>query len=174
MIYKAVTLIELLAVLAITLIAGYFISPVLFKLQDYFILNNQINQIRSFFYQVQSSARYTKQNYSFTLHSNHQEWCIIALAKVGNKKNLTCDCLNPTSCDLNRSYFLYKNKHYGVTFKSKSLYPNVFLNFDGRSGRSEAKCLGVGVNQLYAILKFEQNAGVINVIQGKTRSKCKQ
>ncbi|MGX2969641.1 pilus assembly FimT family protein [Ursidibacter sp. B-7004-1] len=169
--YRAFTIIELLTTLAISIIATYFISPIFFKIQDYFILNNHINQIRSFFYQVQSKAYYSKQNYSFTIHSDKQDWCIIALEKVDDKKKLSCDCLNLPSCNISGNYLIYKHKHYGVNFRSKSLYPNTFINLDGKSGRVESKCLGLSINKLSETLHFEQN-GVVNVIQKNKRSNC--
>ncbi|WP_369828919.1 Tfp pilus assembly protein FimT/FimU [Glaesserella sp. 15-184] len=170
MIFRAITFIETLFAITILAIALYFISPTIFRLQDHILLNNEIDQIKAFIYQIQTKARYQKQNYSISISQNitEKKWCMIAVEKISDKQ-IPCNCLNIQSCPIQKSYYLYETKNSVV--KNNSLYPKVFVNVDGKSGRLEAKCLRVTVNKIYDILQIEQN-GVINVIQKGKRTTC--
>ncbi|MDG6338682.1 type II secretion system protein [Glaesserella parasuis] len=168
--FRAITIIETLFAMSIMAIALYFFSPSLFYLQDHIVLNNEIDQIKSFIYQIQAKARYQKHNYSISISQNlaDKKWCMVAIEKVSDKQ-IACNCLNIASCDIQKSYYLYQTENAVV--KNNSLYPKVFINVDGKSGRLESKCLRVTVNKIYEILQVEQN-GVINVIQKGKRTSC--
>ncbi|QGM80052.1 pilus assembly FimT family protein [Otariodibacter oris] len=168
--YRAFTLIELLTVLSITFISIYFISPVIYRLQDQIILSSEIENIRSFFYLIQSKARYTKQNYSVNIKQDDKSFCIIAIKKIDGLFN-KCNCFSINLCDIQSEYFIYRNISNDILLKSNGLYPKPFLSIDGRSGKLESKCLGLRRNNEGRVLQFDQN-GLINVIQKKKRSKC--
>ncbi|WP_301099771.1 Type II secretory pathway, pseudopilin PulG [Otariodibacter sp.] len=168
--YRAFTLIELLTVLSITFISIYFLSPIIYRLQDQIILSSEIENIRSFFYQIQSKARYTKQNYSVSIKQNQHDFCIIAIQKTDRKFN-KCNCFSINSCNIQSEYFIYHNISDNIALKSNGIYPKPFLSIDGKSGKLESKCLGIQKNNNDKILQFDQN-GLINVIQKKKRSQC--
>lgn len=172
---RAFTLLESLITLVILVIAIYFISPVIFRLQDSVALHQEIENLRSFIYQVQTQARYQKSNYSLTLSQNEtkQKWCLIAIQKEkNNDKQIICDCLNLSSCPTTRPYFLYQNQHRQITLKNKSLYPKPFINVDGVAATLESKCLQLSRNNLTEILQINQY-GRVYVIPKNKRSTCK-
>lgn len=169
--FRAVTLIELLISIAILFIGIYFISPVIFRLQDYYQVNSEMENIKSFLYQIQTKARFYNQNYAISIVNQSNKWCMVAIAK-NSEKTTACDCLNLSSCTLNSDYLIYQNR-YPVSLQNKNMYPKWFTHFDGKSGNQATICLGVSLNQEQAILQIQRN-GVINVIRGKTRSRCKE
>ncbi|OOH91460.1 Type II secretory pathway, pseudopilin PulG [Pasteurellaceae bacterium 15-036681] len=167
---KAFSLIETLITLVILILSLYFISPIFFKLHDHLLLNKEIDQVKAFIYQIQSKARYQKQNYSISINQDNQQWCMVAVAKLDSKQ-IACDCLNINSCLIKDEYRLY-HSHNALTLKSNSLYPKVFMNVDGNAGRLESKCLGFALNNEKDVIQFEQN-GVVYVIQKNKRSTCR-
>ncbi|MGQ8821320.1 Type II secretory pathway, pseudopilin PulG [Bibersteinia trehalosi] len=171
--YRAITLLETLITLAIIVIASYFISPVLFSFQDQLLVENEIENVKSFLYQLQDKARYQNRNYALNIAQNSQHWCIIAIAK-NSGKSTACDCLNLKSCQLlGLDYHLYKN-HNNVSIYNKNTYPKILTYFDGRSGNQSTICLSISKGKNQAILQIQRN-GVINVIlDTKSRSQCKE
>ncbi|WP_373778417.1 Tfp pilus assembly protein FimT/FimU [Glaesserella sp.] len=171
--FRAVTLIELLVTLALVVISFYFISPVLFRIQEHILITHEIDQIKTFVYQVQSRARYSKKNYSFTISQQEQEknWCIIAIEKIDNRQ-IICDCLNISGCHIQTGYYLYQASNNQLLLKNNSLYPKAFIDIDGKSARLSPKCLEISSNSVREILQFDQN-GVVNVVQDGKRSSCK-
>ncbi|MDP8051193.1 type II secretion system protein [Pasteurella atlantica] len=172
-IFKAFTLIETLITLTILVIALYFLSPSIFKLQDKMKLESELTQLKSFVYQVQTKARYHKKRYSLLISQdlNRQKWCVIAIKKKSRRK-VRCDCLNLSSCAKFKEYLLYNNSYPETQIKSSLLYPKSFINIDGVAATSESKCLNIAINQQSEILQFHQY-GVINVIAKNKTSKCR-
>lgn len=171
--YKAITIIELLTTIAIMVIAVYFVSPVIFTLQDRVALNREIENIQSFIYQIQTKARYSKRNYTLTISQRNNQWCMIAVIKPKkSSKQIICDCLNKAICNLNEEYHLYTPIHQSIVLKNKSLYPKSFINIDGVSGQLESKCIHLSLNKESDILQFEQ-LGRIYVAAKNKRSTCK-
>ncbi|HDV7283543.1 Tfp pilus assembly protein FimT/FimU [Mannheimia glucosida] len=171
--YKAITLIEILTTITIMVIAVYFISPVIFTLQDRIALNSEIENIQSFIHQIQTKARYTKRNYTLTLSQRNEQWCMIAIIKpINTTKQIICDCLNKQFCDLGKEYHLYTPTHQHIVLKNKSLYPKSFINIDGVSGQLESKCIKLSLNKENEILQFEQ-LGRVYVAAKNKRSTCK-
>lgn len=166
---RAVTLIELLTVLAVSVIALYLLSITLFHLPDPIAVGREVELMRAFFHQVQSEARFSRQNYAITLAREGERWCAIAIAK--NDKNQTaCNCLMLSSCQLNSDYRFYQPR-YNTTIKPSKWFPAVLTHIDGKSGNNSGGCVNVIKGSENLILQFQQ-AGVVNVIQGKTRSNC--
>lgn len=173
--FRAFTLIEILITLTILVISLYFISPAVFYVHDRIALNDEIENVRSFIYQIQTLSRYKKQNYSLTVSQDeHREkWCIVAVKKErGNKGQLICDCLNLQSCQGDNEKISYFNMHKKIKIRNKSLYPNSFINIDGLSGRLEAKCIHFEINGESEILQLEQT-GRVYVMPKNKRSQCK-
>lgn len=170
---RAVTIIELLMTLAMTIIAIYFISPVWFQLQDQILIESEVENVKSFLYQIQDKSRYKNQNYALTISKNNQNWCIIAVAK-NQEKVTACNCLNVKSCDLkDTEYQLYRNIHQ-VDIYNRNLYPKILTHFDGKSGNQSTLCLNISKDKNQVILQIQRN-GVINVINDqKSRSQCKE
>lgn len=169
--YRAITVIELLITLSITVIALYFISPIIFSLQDHILVQREMDNIKAFFYKIQSQARYQQQNYAISIAQNNTRWCIIAVAK-NSEKQTACNCLNLSSCQIKNHYDVYYN-HFNVSLYNKNFYPKIFTHFDGISGNQSTICLNVSSGNEQAILQIQRN-GVMNVITGKTRSRCKE
>ncbi|QIM62218.1 Type II secretory pathway, pseudopilin PulG [Pasteurellaceae bacterium Orientalotternb1] len=169
--YRAITLIELLIALAVISITLYFLSPSIYQIQDPILLNNEIDKIKAFIYQVQTQARYHKQRYSVSISQNNTNWCIIAIAK-NNSKETACNCLMSNSCRITSQYYLYHPVSHKVELKSNSLYPKVFMNIDGVTGRLETICLGINLNESRRVIQFD-SSGVINVAQQNKRTKCR-
>lgn len=170
--YSAFSLIETLIALSILVFAIYFISPVYFKINDLFAIRHEIEQVKSFIYQIQSKARYTKQNYTLTVSQNENDgkWCIVALKK-NSSKQVVCNCLNIISCPI-EEYLVYYNHFNRVKLVNNSLYPKAFINIDGISGRLESKCIRFEIDKQNDILQLEQN-GLIYVMPKNKRSSCK-
>lgn len=171
--HRAITLIELLITLTVMIVAIYFISPIIFHLPDPIIIQNEVDQIRAFIYQIQTKARYHKQNYSITVNQNQSDnrWCIVAIAKKSTKQT-ACDCLNIKNCEIQDGYFSYQPFSQKIKLKSNSLYPKVFFNIDGRTGQLGEKCLGLRLNNISEVLQFNSD-GVINVAQKNKRTQCR-
>lgn len=175
MFFKAFTLIESLITLSILIISFYLISPVIFQLQDSLTLENEIENLQSFIYQIQVKARYQKQSYTLTASQNLQtnKWCLIAVRKrQDSTREIICDCLHIEQCRLNRHSFLYRNIYPNIILKNHSLYPKSLLNIDGTAGRLESKCLALSLNRTSKILQFDQ-WGRVYVVQKDKRSHCK-
>ncbi|MDP8162684.1 Type II secretory pathway, pseudopilin PulG [Pasteurella skyensis] len=172
-ILKAITLIETLITLCILVISLYFLSPVIFKLQDNHKLNTEIALVKSFIYQVQTKARYHKKRYSLLLSQDvaKQKWCIIAIKKK-TRRRVKCNCLNLSSCAKFDEYLLYKNNIDGSQLNTSLYYPKTFINIDGIAGTLESKCVNISVNQYSEILKFNQY-GVVDVIPKNKISRCR-
>lgn len=170
--FRAFSLIESITTLTILVIAFYFISPTLFQFSDKIKLNNEIEQIKSFVYQIQTQARYTKQRYSLSISQpTSKSFCFIAVKKESSKQ-IACDCFNLSTCS-SKEYQTYYSQNSNVILKNKSLYPNVFMNIDGISAKLESKCINVRLNDESDILQFDQN-GVIYVMPKAKRSSCKE
>ncbi|MDD0825027.1 Type II secretory pathway, pseudopilin PulG [Mannheimia sp. AT1] len=171
--YKAMTLIEILTTIVVMVIATYFISPIIFTLQDRVALNSEIENIQSFIYQLQTKARYSKRNYTLTISQNDNNWCMVAVRKpINSTKQIICDCLNKQFCQFEDEYHIYTPFHSKIRLKNKSLYPNAFINIDGVSGRLESKCIQISLNQESDILQFE-TLGRVYVAERDKRSTCK-
>lgn len=171
--YRAITLIETLTAIAVMVIAIYFISPVIFILQDRIALHREIENIQSFIYQIQTKSRYSNRNYTLTLSQNNNQWCMIAVIKpINSTKQIICDCLNKQFCHLDEEYHLYTPSYPNILLKNKSLYPKSFINIDGVSGQLESKCINISLNQESEILQFTQ-LGRVYVAEKSKRSSCK-
>ncbi|OOR98327.1 Type II secretory pathway, pseudopilin PulG [Haemophilus paracuniculus] len=170
--FRAFSLIESITTLTLFVIAFYFISPSLFQFSDKIKLNNEIEQIKSFVYQIQSQARYTKQNYSLSISQPvSQKFCLIAVKKESSKQ-IPCDCFNLSSCTA-KEYQTYYSQNSNVILRNRSLYPRVFMNIDGVSAKLESKCINMRLNDESEILQFDQN-GVIYVMPKAKRSSCRE
>lgn len=169
--YRAITLINLLITLAIIAITFSFFSPSLYQIQEPILLNNEIDKIKAFIYQIQTQARYHKQHYSVSISQNNTNWCMIAIAK-NNRKETACNCLMLKSCNITDRYYVYQPISHKIKLKSNSLYPKVFMNIDGVTGRLETVCLGVNLNESHRVIQFD-SSGVINVAQQNKRTKCR-
>lgn len=171
--YKAITLIEILATMVVMVIAIYFISPAIFTLQDRIALNSEVANIQSFIYQLQTKARYTKRNYTITISQNDQNWCMVAVRKpINNTKQIICDCLNKQFCRLEDEYHIYTPTYPNIKLINKSLYPKSFMNIDGISGRLESKCILMSLNKENDVLQIE-TLGRVYVAERDKRSTCK-
>lgn len=171
----AFSLIETLITLVIIVIAFFWLSPVIFSLQDGVKLQSEVENLQSFIHQIQTKARYEKQNYALTISQNNatNQWCVIAIKKPKNdNKRIVCDCLNLKSCVLNDTYFLYQNQFPQIVLKNKSLYPNPFISIDGITGQLESKCLNMTLNNETEILQFEQGGRVYAMPKNK-RTNCR-
>ncbi|WP_373767539.1 Tfp pilus assembly protein FimT/FimU [Glaesserella sp.] len=171
--FRAFTLIELLTAFTVVVISLYFISPTIFRIQENILLHQEIDQIKTFLYQVQSHSRYAKKHYSLTVSQREEEkkWCMIAIEKSYSKQRV-CDCFNLPSCNISSHYYVYHNIHPQIQLKSNSLYPRAFIDIDGRSARLSPKCLDMRTNHAREIIQFDQN-GVVNVVQEQKRSTCR-
>lgn len=171
--YKAITLIEILTTITIMVIVIYFVSPSIYTLQDRIVLDNEIDNIRSFIYQIQAKSRYSKRNYTITLSQQNNHWCMIAVIKpINSSKQVVCDCLNKQFCDLNEEYHLYTPLYNNIVLKNKSLYPKSFINIDGVSGQLESKCINISLNNENDILQLTP-LGRVYVAEKNKRSTCK-
>ena len=170
---RSFTLIEILITFSLLIISLFFISPIIFNLNDKYALQQEIANIQSFIYQIQTKARYTKKSFSLTISQDSQEkrWCIIAIQKSSSKQ-IICDCLHLNSCALNDEYYLYQNQHQNMLLKNKSLYPKSFINIDGLAARLESKCINISRNKVSQILQFDQ-WGRVYVMPENKRSTCK-
>ncbi|MDH2924448.1 Type II secretory pathway, pseudopilin PulG [Nicoletella semolina] len=170
--YRAFTLIEIITVLFITALSLYSFSTVFFRIQDHVIIQSEIDNLKSFIYQIRTKARYSKQNYSISINQDEikKNWCVIAVLKLDDKQ-VSCDCFNHILCK-NNEYYLYEPYYRDLKLNSNSLYPKVFTNIDGYSDRLNAKCLGIVLNNKQEVLQFNQN-GAINVIQKNKKSSCR-
>lgn len=174
--FKAFTLIEILVTFTILVISIHFISPIVFHLNDLIALNSEIDTLQSFLYQLQTKARYDKSNYTLTISQNNmnKNWCVIAIKKAKHtKKQVICDCLNTKLCTINNEFNTYSNRYKGTLIKNKSLYPQAFINIDGKAGRLESKCIHLSLNNVSKILQLDQ-WGRIYVIPEHKRSHCKE
>lgn len=168
--YKAISLIELLTALAVIVIAIYFISPIIFHLPEPIILNNEVEQVRSFFYTVQTKARYSQKSYTISLNQDKQQWCMIAVAK-NDENHIPCNCLHIESCHLHSHYFLYQPHTKYVQLASKKFFPNIFMRINSDTGGVESVCLRLFIHKYEQVLQFN-TTGVMNVIQKGKRSQC--
>lgn len=170
---NAFTLIELLATLAVLVILLFLLSPIIFRLNDYLALNNEIEGLKTFIYQVQMQSRYQKQSYTLTTAQNEaqKKWCVIAVQKPDDKA-IICDCLHLPSCQLKQTYFIYHNHYAESNIKNKSLYPKSFININGESAQLEAKCIKIRVHDLEQTLQFHK-VGRIYVASENKRTTCK-
>lgn len=170
--FRAFNLIESITTLTIFVIAFYFISPSLFQNSDKIKLNNEIEQIKSFIYHIQSQARYTKQRYSLSIsQATSQKFCFIAVKKESSKQ-IACDCFNLSTC-MAKEYQTYYSQSSNIILRNKNLYPKVFMNIDGISAKLESKCINMRLNKESEILKFDQN-GAVYVIQKSKRTQCQE
>lgn len=169
---KAFTLIEILITLIIIVISLYFLSSIKFHLPDTIVLKNELDQVKNFFYQIQSHARYNKQNYEVFISQNSakSKWCILAVKKESSSK-INCDCLNIISCNV-KDYYIYNNQFENILLTNKSLYPKVLLNIDGLSGKLSQRCINFALGSEKEILQFDPY-GIIYVIPKNKRSTCK-
>lgn len=170
---RAITFIEILAVLTVIVISAYFLSPIFLRIQNTILLHQEIEHIRSFIYYIQTKAKYRKQSYSITIAQNKQnhQYCIIAVAKKSDKQT-ACDCLFLPSCRIQSDYHLYQSQNSAIVLKSQSLYPEIFFNIDGNAARLGEKCLGLSLNETQEVIQFDE-AGGINVVQKNKRTKCR-
>ncbi|MCK3655148.1 hypothetical protein A4G19_05065 [Pasteurellaceae bacterium Macca] len=60
--FKAISFIETLFVLVLISLSLMLFIPQHFQLNDYIALNNEIDQVKSFIYNIQQKARYSNKN----------------------------------------------------------------------------------------------------------------
>lgn len=169
--YRAISLVELLTILAVMAISLLFFSPVLFQIQSPIVLANEVDQIKSFIYQVQTTARYQQTAFSVSFNQQHHNWCMVAVEKIGSKQT-ACDCFNVKRCAKNTRYFLYESKVPSLVLVSKKKFPAVFMNVDGTTGKIESICLGLRIKDVQQTVQFNEN-GVISVAQKGKRTQCR-
>lgn len=169
--YRAITLIELLTTLAVMVIGLLFFSPVFFQIQSPILLANEIDQIKSFIYQVQTTARYQQTAFSVSINQRNNQWCMIAVEKIDSKQ-IACDCLNIKSCTIKKRNFIYQHTSSHIQLISKKLFPTVLMNVDGITGKLESICLGLKIKNVQQTIQFNEN-GVIGVAQTGKRTKCR-
>lgn len=155
--------------LSISLFALYMLSPILFRLHDHLLIQQEADNLQSFLFQLQSEARFNQWNYALTLAQHAQGWCVIGLVK-NSEKLPTCHCLNLPECASNTAYRVYHNQT-STSLYANRLYPTVFTHIDGISGNSSGGCLNLSKGEEKRILQLQQ-AGVVNVVQHKSRSRC--
>lgn len=168
--FRAITVIELLATLAVMVISLSFFSPVLFRLQETILLDNEVDQIKSFIYQIREKSSYQNQDYIISISQNltDKKWCIVALQNKA-KNSPRCNCLEIKSCSLTDEYFVYFSSK--ITLSSKELYPNDFLNINAKRANLPDRCLTLSLNNHYRKLQIN-SIGVINVAKNNKRTKC--
>ncbi|QIW16501.1 hypothetical protein A4G20_09210 [Pasteurellaceae bacterium RH1A] len=169
--FKALTLIETAVTLAILSLALFFLSPVVFSLSDQVKVEREAELVRSFFYQVQTQARFTKQSYETYINHHQENWCIIALAKT-EEKSTACNCFNPQLCGLKGRYLVYHNQFPSVELRTNKLFPSRFMTVNGSSGNLEAGCLAFYSPSAQRLMDFDAY-GVINVPARNARTLCK-
>lgn len=171
--FRAITLIETLITLALIVISIYFISPVVFRVHDSYLVENELDHITSFIYQIQSRARYTKTAYSINLVENRAEkrWCMVAIQKQRSQREL-CNCFQLSACPRQAVYQLYSIQSEKVEMKTNKQFPQYTLDIDGLSGGMEEGCLKLRNRDYEQILQFDPR-GVINVAQPNARTECK-
>lgn len=169
--YRAITLFETLITLTIVMIALVFISPIIFRLHSHWILDNEIDHLKSFLYRVQKTARYRQQNYLLSMAQDQDRWCIIAVAKKSEKQT-ACHCGYISSCSFAQDYFIYRSQK-SIRLNSKKQYPKTLANIDGKSGEISATCLNLSIENQQAVLQIQRN-GVINVLPQNARTQCKE
>lgn len=171
--FRAITLLESLITLVLIVISVYFISPVVFRLHDSYLVENELDHITSFIYQIQSRARYTKTAYSINLVENRAEkrWCMVAIQKQSSQREL-CNCFQLSACPRQAAYQLYSIQSEKVEMKTNKQFPQYTLDIDGLSGGMEESCLKLRSHDYEQILQFDPR-GVINVAQPNARTECK-
>lgn len=169
--YRAMTFIESVITLTLMVIAFYFLSPVLFHIHSYRVLENEISQLKSFLYRVQSQARFRQQNYQLSMAEHQGRWCIIAVVKK-TQKQTACHCGYLASCALQDGYVIHRSLP-NIVLNARRIYPSVLANLDGKSGEISATCLNVAVENHRMIIQIQRN-GVINVLPQNARSQCKE
>lgn len=171
--YRAITFIELLTTIVVMVIALYFLSPILFRLQQPLLLNNEIDQIKSFIYQVQRQSYYQQKDYQLFISQDlaKKQWCLFAFAEKSPDLP-PCNCLNRQSCRLPTEYLFYQPQTFQISLSSSNLYPNRFLTFNSKLGTLDDRCLKLSINNQVRILQINSK-GVINEPQDNKRSKCR-
>lgn len=166
---RATTLIESIITLTILTLALYFISPVIFQLQDSHKIHHEAELFKSFIYQIQTKSRQHKEKYALFISQNDNKWCAIAIKKsISNTES--CNCLNYQSCNLSQDYYLHHNA-FNSRVETLNIFPTIFLNIDGISGRLESKCLSLHLGSQKRIMQFDKY-GAINVLENAKRSQC--
>lgn len=171
--FRAVSLIETLITLTLIVISVYFISPIFFRFHDSYLVNSEAEQIKSFIYQIQAKARYTKTAYSinFVENSGNNRWCMVAIQKLESGREI-CNCFQPKSCRNQANYSIYPNQFPTVSMKTNKRYPQYTLDIDGVSAGMEEGCLKLIRNSYSQILQFDPR-GMINVAQPNARTECR-
>ncbi|MDO4698948.1 MAG: Type II secretory pathway, pseudopilin PulG [Pasteurellaceae bacterium] len=171
MIYRAAGLIELLTTLTIMAMALLFFSPVLFQWQDTLKLQQEVNLLKSFLYQVQAHSHYKQKDYLLFLHQDLslKRWCAVAIVKT-SLKSPPCNCLIDSACHQSAESLHYRASFPSIILRSRDLYPSVFLTINAR-GTLDSRCLKLTLNQVSQILQTN-SLGVINVAQQNKRTQC--
>lgn len=166
---RAVNTLEVAITLMISVIALYFISPIFFRLHDALLVQREVEHLTTFLFQAQTEARLKRLNYAIIVSQQANKWCVMAFAKKHDKLP-ACHCLNPSICPSESDFRLYFPQSQ-AELKVNRQYPAVLTHIDGHSGNNSGGCLSIFKGEERAILQFQQ-AGVINVVRGKTRSQC--
>lgn len=166
-IYKSFTLIEILITISILVISLYFSTPILLRLSDAFLLDNETKQIQSFFYKLNTQARTLQQNMTVFINQKQDQYCIAVTTKD------LCDCFEADLCQ-KQFIDLYISNKGNFVLNSKDLYPKAFLQINGNRARYQEKCLGIGLNDKKKIIYFRANGIIFDeTITQNTKSQCK-
>lgn len=169
MIYRAVSVIELLTTLSIMAMALLLFSPVLFHWHDTLKLQQEINLLKSFFYQIQARSHYQQTDYEVFLHQNDTHWCAVAMAKT-SFFSPPCNCLSHSACPSTAEHILYYPMVSSVRLYSRDLYPRPFLTVNAK-GSLDSRCVRLILHQASQTLQTN-SLGVINVAQPQKRTQC--
>lgn len=169
MIYRAVSLIELLTTLTVMAMALLFFSPVLFHWQDTLKLQQEISLLKSFLYQVQARSHYQQKDYSLFISQDADRWCAVAIAKTPFFSP-PCNCLVASPCHQSPDSLHYQPSISSIKLGSRDLYPRLFLTLNAK-GSLDSRCIKLTLNQVSQILQTN-SLGVLNVAQQHKRTQC--
>lgn len=170
MIWKGLTLFEMLISLLIISLLALFSLPIWQQTSNQIILSNEQQKLYLFLRQIQARVENSTDIWLLIPNRNltQKKWCITAQIKYDK----LCDCLNPIHCPKEASaYFYYPYFPQKTMLISKRYYPQEITRLSGIRDTASSTCFVLQSENSRTLFSFF-NVGSLKLKDYQAASAC--
>lgn len=170
MMWKGITLFEMLIVLLIISLSALVSLPLWQQTNNQIILANEQQKLYLFLRQIQARVENSTDIWLLipSRNINQKKWCITAQIK----HDKLCDCLNPVNCPKEVSaYFYYPYSPQQTMLISKRYYPQEITRLSGIRDTASSTCFVLQAENSRTLFSFF-NVGSLKLKDYQAASAC--
>lgn len=170
MMWKGITLFEMLIVLLIISLSALVSLPLWQQTNNQIILANEQQKLYLFLRQIQARVENSTDIWLLipSRNINQKKWCITAQIK----HDKLCDCLNPINCPKEVSaYFYYPYSPQQTMLISKRYYPQEITRLSGIRDTASSTCFVLQAENSRTLFSFF-NVGSLKLKDYQAASAC--